>query len=131
MRMMIEPTAAYCAAKFATEEQLSKIKVASHEIEKSILEGRSRLKSEQDFHNAIAEASQNPFVKELMPIINRAIHSVVTTFDKNPDLLTLSMNDHRELVRFLETRNADGAYAAMRLHIVHAFEISRIELDMP
>lgn len=131
IRMMIEPSAAYYAAKRATEEEIQRIKELSLEIEKTISEGKNRIKVEQDFHNAIAQASHNPFVKELMPIINRAIYSAVSNFDKNTDLITLSINDHRELVRFFEARNADGAYAAMRLHIVHAFEISHIELNAP
>lgn len=131
MRMMIEPTAAYYAAKRATEEEIQRIKELSLEIEKTIAEGKNRIKVEQDFHNAIAQASHNPFVKELMPIINRAIYSVASSFDKNTDLIALSLNDHKELVRFIEARNADGSYAAMRLHIVHAFEISRIDLDAP
>lgn len=131
MRMMIEPSAAFYAAKRATDEEILRIKELSHEIEKTVAKGENRIKVEQDFHNAIAQASRNPFIEELMPIMNRAIFSVVSAFDKDTDLVTLSMNDHKELVRFFEARNAYGAYAAMRLHIIHAFEISRIEMNVP
>ncbi|MFV0498011.1 MAG: FadR/GntR family transcriptional regulator [Candidatus Fimivivens sp.] len=131
IRMMIEPTAAYYAAKRATEKEIQRIRELSTEIEQTIAAGKNRIKVEQDFHNAIAQASHNPFVKELMPIINRAIYSAVANFDKDTNLVALSLNDHQEIVRFIEARNANGAYAAMRLHIIHAFEIAHIDLETP
>ena len=62
----------------------------------------------------------------LMPIINESIYNDVTHFDES---ITYSLQDHREIVRLIETGNAEGARAAMKMHIVHVYMILNLSID--
>ena len=130
IRMMAEPPAAYYAAKRASKEEKQHIRELSEKIEEAITGKKAniqeRLKLEQDFHNAIASASHNQFMIRLMPIINESIYNDVTHFDES---ITYSLQDHREIVRLIETGNAEGARAAMKMHIVHVYMILNLSID--
>lgn len=129
IRMMAEPTAAYYAAKRATAEEKLRIHELSDRIEEALgtkVGIQERLKLEQDFHNAIATAGHNQFMTHLLPIINKSIYTDVTNFEES---VTYSLRDHREIVQFIESGNAEAAKAAMRMHIVHAYMISDLSIE--
>ncbi len=126
IRMMVEPPAAFYAAKRATEKEIATIRELSLKLEDAAAHGKNPIKIEQDFHNAIALAGHNQFMNKLMPIINKSIYTDLTYFEES---LTYSIQDHREIVRFIETRNAEGARAAMRLHILHVYQISNLQFE--
>jgi len=126
IRMMVEPSASYYAAKRATQEEIETIKALSLRLEEQVAHGQNPLRSEQEFHNAIAMASHNQFMRELMPIINKTIYTDITYFKES---ITYSLQDHRELVQFIETRNAEGARRMMQLHILHCYQIANLTFD--
>ena len=126
IRMMVEPSAAYYAAKRATPEEARTIRELSQKLEETAAHGKNPVKIEQDFHNAIALASHNQFMTKLMPIINKSIYTDLTYFEESS---TYSLQDHREIVHFIEAGNGEGARAAMRLHILHAYPISNLQFE--
>lgn len=122
MRLMFEPECAYLAAKRATDEEIETICYYGEEIEKKILSGEDRTFEEQKFHESIANATHNSFVKQFMPIIFNAIKKGVVVLTKNQDVSDDNMNDDRLIMEFIKKRNAEGARTAMKLHIIHAIE---------
>ena len=130
IRMMAEPTAAYYAAKRATSEEKKHIRELSDKIDQAITVDHAnvqkRLRLEQDFHNAIAAASHNQFMDQLMPIMNKSIYNDVVHVEEST---TYSLQDHREIVHFIETGNAEGARAAMKMHIVHVYLILNLPIE--
>lgn len=130
IRMMAEPAAAYYAARRATSEEKQHIRAVSDELENAISNGRGniqeRLRLEQDFHNAIAAASHNQFMDRLLPIVNKSIYNDVIHMEES---VTYSLRDHREIVHFIETGNAEGARAAMKMHIVHVYLIQNLPIE--
>ena len=56
IRMMVEPSAAYYAAKRATPEEARTIRELSQKLEETAAHGKNPVKIEKDFHNAIALA---------------------------------------------------------------------------
>ena len=108
MRLMFEPDCAYYAALRATDDE--------------ILSGEDRTYEEQKFHESIANATHNSFVKQFMPVIFNAIKKGVIVMQKNQAVNKDNLNDDRLIMNFLKQRNADGARTAMRLHIIHAME---------
>ncbi|MCH5315158.1 MAG: FadR family transcriptional regulator [Eubacterium sp.] len=122
MRLMFEPDCAYLAAQRATDEEIDIICHYGNEIEKKILSGEDRTFEEQKFHESIANATHNSFVKQFMPIIFNAIKKGVVVLTKNNDVSQDNMNDDRLIMEFIKKRNAEGARTAMRLHIIHALE---------
>ena len=59
-------------------------------------------------------------MNRLMPIIYKAIYQGVILSSDNPTMIEETINDHRMIMNFLASRDAEGAETAMKLHIIHA-----------
>lgn len=126
MRLIFEPEAAYLAAVRATDMEIKRIVSLAKQIEEKIITGQDRTKVEQAFHKSIAKATHNEFMNKLMPVIYEAIDKGVTLSTGKELAVKDTINDHKMLVEFIETRNAEGAKNAMKIHILHAIK----ELDI-
>lgn len=122
VRMIFEPQAAYYAAQRATEAEIERILYYGRLDEEQLLKGEDRTEAEQAFHNSIACASHNAFINELMPMLYGAIGKAVALSSQYPELMRRTVEDHRQIMEFLERRNAEGARTAMQLHMIHAME---------
>lgn len=127
MRLIFEPEAAYYATKRATDTELSRILALGERIEFLIREGKDRTTDEQAFHKAIAKATHNEFMNRLMPIIFEAIDKGVMLSESKKAVVEETISDHRMLLQFMKSRNAEGARTAMKIHILHAIE--QLELE--
>lgn len=126
MRLIVEPEAAYYAATRATAEEIEQILHMGQQIEAAIADGIDRTDMERNFHKAIARATHNEFITKLLPVIYQAIDRGVQLSQKKEKAVSDTVQDHRMLMEFLRTGNAEGARSAMKIHILHAME----ELDM-
>jgi DNA-binding GntR family transcriptional regulator len=63
---------------------------------------------------------------QLMPIINKAIYTDVVYFKES---IHYSIQDHREIVHYIESRNAEGARTVMQMHILHTYQISNLRYE--
>ena len=126
IRMMVEPSAAYYAALRATPEEKKLIRELCEKLEQAAAKGENPIEIEQDFHNSIAIASHNQFMTKLMPVINKSIYTDLTYFDGS---LSYSIQDHREIVRFIEEGNSEAARTIMRLHILHVYQIANLKYE--
>ncbi|MCD7872631.1 MAG: FadR family transcriptional regulator [Clostridiales bacterium] len=122
MRLMFEPDCAYLAAERATDEEISAICYYGQKVEEKIISGEDRTFEEQKFHESIANATHNSFVKQFMPIIFNAIRKGVIVLQKDKSVNKNNLDDDRLIMDFIKKRNAEGARTAMRLHIIHALE---------
>ncbi|MDO5011109.1 MAG: FadR/GntR family transcriptional regulator [Intestinibacter bartlettii] len=122
MRLVIEPMGAYYATKRATDDEIKKIIEYGESVEQKILNNEDRTDAEQLFHNAIAKASGNSFMKELVPIISKAINESVIMSKQYEKATELTLKDHRLIMDFMKERNAEGAKTAMSLHIIHTID---------
>ena len=113
LRLIIEPMAVYYATNRATDKEIENILYYGKEVEKKILNNEDRSNEEQYFHNAIAKASHNAFIKDLMPIINKAINKAVILSKEFDKINELTLRDHQMIMDFMKARNADGAKASM------------------
>lgn len=120
MRLIFEPQSAYYAAKRATDKELERILYYGRLEEELILRKEDRTEVEQAFHKSIAKATHNEFMNQLMPILYQAIDKGVLLSDTNEEMVQNTLNDHRMIMEFLATRDAEGARTAMKLHIIHA-----------
>ncbi|AJG98326.1 transcriptional regulator [Clostridium beijerinckii] len=122
MRLIFEPETAYYAAKRATDKELERILYYGRLEEEMILNNEDRTEVERSFHKSIAKATHNEFMNKLMPILYKAIDNGVILSDENKSILQNTLNDHRMIMEFLEARNAEGAKAAMKIHIIRAMK---------
>lgn len=126
MRLIFEPEAAYYATLRATEGELSRILSIGEMIEEKIKEGKDRTQEEMAFHRSIAKATHNEFMNKLMPVIQESVSKGVFLYEKEHLSVEDVRADHRMIMEFMKSRNADGARSAMKIHILHAME----ELDI-
>lgn len=122
MRLIFEPEAAYYATLRATDSEIQRICRIGENIERLINENKDRTLEEQAFHRSIAKATHNDFMNKLMPIIQEAIDKGVTLSEKKKIAVEDTISDHRMIITFMKSRNAEGAKNAMRIHILHAIE---------
>lgn len=120
MRLIFEPETAYYAAKRATGKELERILYYGRLEEEKILKKEDRTDVEHAFHKAIAKATHNEFMNQLMPILYKAINKGVKLSYKNDTIIQETLTDHHMIMDFLEKRDAEGAKTAMKLHIIHA-----------
>ena len=127
MRLIFEPEAAYLAAIRGTDAEIKRILDLGEKIEQEIKSGQDRTDNEHLFHKAIAQATHNEFMNQLMPILYQAIAKGVTLSTMSQKAVTDTVGDHRMIMDFLEQRNAEGAKNAMKIHIMHAIQELGIE----
>ena len=58
-----------------------------------------------------------------MPILIKDMDKAVTVTSSFEELRTETIRDHRLIMDFMKRRDAEGAKAAMRLHMVHALSL--------
>jgi DNA-binding FadR family transcriptional regulator len=124
--MMVEPPTCYYAAKRASPDEVRTIKLLSLKLKEQAERGEEALKTEQDFHNAIALASHNHFMIQLTSIISRSIYTDIMCLRES---LRYSIQDYQEIVRYIENGNAEGARTIMQLHIFHAYQMSNLRFE--
>ena len=127
MRLIFEPEAAYLAAIRGTDAEIKRILDFGAKIEQEIKSGQDRTDNEHSVHKAIAQATHNEFMNQLMPILYQAIAKGITLSAMSQKAVTDTVGDHRMIMDFLEQRNAEGAKNAMKIHIMHAIRELGIE----
>lgn len=129
LRLIIEPMATYYAAKRASDKEIEKIIKVGLQIEEKIQNKEDRTKEEQSFHNLIAKASHNTFIKDLVPILNEAIHKAVLLAKEFNTIDEITLRDHKLIMEYLKNRNPNGAKVSMELHIINAMAEFKIQRD--
>ncbi len=122
MRLIFEPEAAYYATLRATEQELERILSYGKLIEEKIRRQEDRTEAEQNFHQAIANATHNTFMDQLIPVIFQGINQGVKLSHLKEEVLEHTIRDHRLIMEFMQARNAEGARSAMKIHILHAMK---------
>lgn len=127
IRLIFEPEAAYLAALRASDEEIDRILHLGRRIEEAIAGNENRTEAERAFHKAIAKATHNAFMNQLMPVIYQAIDKGVKLSVSRQKAVEDTVTDHRMIMEFMRTRNAEGAKSAMKIHILHAIKGLDIE----
>ena len=130
MRLIFEPEAAYLAALRASDRERRRIADLGRQVEAKLLSGENRANEEQAFHKSIAKATHNEFMRQLMPVIYKAIDKGILLSENNSQVAQDTLFDHRMIVNFLESGNAEGARCAMKIHILHAMQNLGLEIEL-
>ena len=117
VRLMLEPRIASLAAINATKEDLERIKLYADKVEELIDSGDDYLKYDIEFHTAIAKASKNEIVEQLIPMIDTAVMMFVHV--TNRQLKKETVNTHRDITNAIIARDAFQAEAAMNMHLLY------------
>jgi DNA-binding FadR family transcriptional regulator len=117
LRNMVEPKAAELAAERRTAEQLVRMENALQEMaEYTLATGEGRL-ADQQFHEALLEASDNPFLANLTSGIGAAIEWTTIFKQRGGPLTRDPMPDHIRVFQAIAASDGSEARRAMA-HLV-------------
>lgn len=123
LRISLETEAAGLAAQRATPEQLTSMASALHGFATAIHSQSDAVPSDFQFHMEIAKATGNRHFAELMNYLGTHIipRTRVRTADQAPEgrqsYLQRVHSEHENIYNAIRNRDADGARAAMRMHL--------------
>lgn len=129
VRTELEGLAARLAARHATDEELRVLR-AMVEDDRALLGGdpRQLARTNRRFHKQIHLASHNRFLVQQLDLVHRSMALMATTSFAAEGRDEVALAEHDQIVRALEARDSDAAYAALRSHISKAFE-TRLRID--
>lgn len=125
MRIMFEPSMTRYAVERATDEDIEEIVRLGEVLQQQIRDPHIRTEYDHEFHYAIARATKNECVVRFMPIIYSGIDVEKVFTMINEEIEYYTVNDHTLIMEFIKARDAAGAEAAMRMHILHAYNLTK------
>ena len=123
-RLMLESHTAYLAAHKARKEDLRDIEQALRGMERSLADPERFLERDLQFHLGIAQATQNSILHNLLTTIRGYLQAFIReTLASSPasnstGRATVSVAEHKEILRALKKGQAEEARRAMTEHIL-------------
>lgn len=129
VRTELEGLAARLAARHATDEEIRVLRGMVAE-DRALLGGEPRALSRANkrFHKQIHLASHNRFLVQTLDLVHRSMALMARTSFAAEGRDAVALDEHDQIVRAIEARDGDAAYAALRTHISKAFE-TRLRVD--
>ncbi|GFI61857.1 putative L-lactate dehydrogenase operon regulatory protein [Clostridiales bacterium] len=124
-RVMMEPTMANYAAQRATSEDIEKLVELDLIVNEHIEDVDLRTEYDQKFHYAIAAATKNEFVIKMLPVIYAGMDMASIFKVVSDDVKSFTLDDHKMILEFIKKGDSAGAEAAMRMHLVHAYNLAK------
>lgn len=125
VRLMIEPQMAEMAALRGNQEDHDKIYAAYEQVKRLIKASENHTEADIDFHNEIAQATHNPILQRIVPIINDGIVGGYKRTKDNPESAEVVLEQHRLIMTAIKERNSKKARKAMEAHILYGLNQSR------
>lgn len=116
LRLMIEPKAAALAAQNVRSKDIQLLYKLCDELELLVRSGQNYLKKDMEFHQAIANCSENYAVYRMIPYIHQMqlLHESIT-----PERhLDATVAEHRKIADAIAHRRASDAFDAMQYHLM-------------
>lgn len=120
LRLMSEPKCAWLAAERAAKQEFNTILQCGNELIEILVNGSSCVDAYKKFHESIANAIHNEFVKQLLPVIYNGIQNSIPLMQQNREFFEHTIKDTQNIIQFIGERNPEGAFSSMKLHILQA-----------
>jgi GntR family transcriptional regulator, transcriptional repressor for pyruvate dehydrogenase complex len=118
VRMALEGVSAANTARHATAEQVEELRKLVAKMRASLKDEKTFAALDLDFHVAMAEASGNELVFDLIALVRgqllKALHKVLVV----PHALPLALKEHAAIFDAIQRRDPDGAREAMQKHLL-------------
>ena len=125
--MAIESSATELAAQRRTAEDLALIGTQLEAMQRAIDRGDSGVDEDVAFHQAIVDATKNPFFKDLSTFLDRRVRSFIRTARANTAKLQIGhmmavQEEHRAIFEAIQNQNSQLARQAAEDHLKRAAE---------
>jgi GntR family transcriptional repressor for pyruvate dehydrogenase complex len=117
VREVLEPGLAALAARRATEEHLARIRAALVAQEAEVKQGGPGMAPNTAFHAAVAEAADNSILLQMVRSFLDLLRESRQSAWQNPERPARSLEQHREILAAIESRNPRLAERIMREHV--------------
>ena len=125
LRAILEGDAAFLAATRRSSEQVEQLNECLRQMEKAIKENSDGTAPDAKFHSIISEASSNPYLNELMQLLNDNFVNLIRKARRhvytNPDLRPIKLQqEHEAIYRAIVDRSPLEARSAALIHVKNA-----------
>lgn len=124
-RLIIETGVAALAATHIGEAELAHLVRNVEDEERLLSDPAAFAAADVEFHEAIIEACDNPFLQSIAGSLYMLGKKSRTITSRIPATLERSLNDHREILAGLKARDPQKAADAMRNHLQHVRDAYR------
>lgn len=119
-RIIIEPGVAALAAERASKTDLKRIKNCNLNMRNAIRNKEPYHIEDLEFHIAIAEATRNPIIHRIVPIINDAIVQGYMETVHLPGAAERAVEHHHQIYEAIYQKHPDFAREMMKNHLEEA-----------
>lgn len=124
LRAEVEAGAAALAAERRTPAQMKRIRKALAGMAAAIDAGADGVAADAEFHQAIAEASNNPIYRDLMVFLAVGVTQSIAAARRNSAVVgawtPAAQAEHERVCAAIEARDAEAAREAVRAHLDNA-----------
>jgi GntR family transcriptional repressor for pyruvate dehydrogenase complex len=131
VRRMLEPEVASVAAMRASEGAVGEIERWNALMEDAIKRGDSVIEYDSAFHVAIARATGNSTLVELVRSLNDALRASRELSFKPEQAAAQALVDHQAIIAALRANDAELAHTVMQSHLVRVERFIRASLETP
>jgi DNA-binding FadR family transcriptional regulator len=121
VRLLIEPGVARLAAERGTPADIGRIGGYIQEMEDIVGRHEVGMGTELEFHRSIAEATENPVIMRIVPIILDAIIKTYRDAPRTSEDHRQALLEHTAVFTAISDHDKEGAYSAMRLHLENSY----------
>lgn len=121
-RLIFEPQVAALAVKRATESELQEIISIEKKVQEAYLAGKDVSDYDRQFHNALVKCAHNPFLEQIITIINDGIKNLLMIIGI-AEVQDVVADDLRNIVEFVKRRDSVGVEGSMKVHILHSIHL--------
>jgi len=116
-RLIIEPGAARLAAQKADDNDIAKIAASVKAMEEVVYQHKVEIHTELDFHRSIAEATRNPVIMRIIPIIMESIVKTYRDAPRTSEDHRHAFEEHKVIYEAIAARDPERSYDAMQSHL--------------
>ena len=128
-RLIIEPGICALAAIRATDENILQLVDSYNKIKKQILSNIDHTETDIQFHNIIANSSQNPIINRILPIINEGIKEGYKETKDIRESGDTVLYHHGKILEAIKNRDSKLAKKCMTDHLSYGMEQITAKLD--
>jgi DNA-binding FadR family transcriptional regulator len=121
-RIIIEPGVARLAAQKADDQAIAAIGASVKEMEDIVLQNNVNIEVELNFHRSIAEATKNPVITRIIPIIMESITKTYRDAPRTTEDHRHALEEHRRIYQAIAARDPDRSYEAMQMHLNASYQ---------
>ena len=117
VRHLLEPQIAAVAAQRADETEVGRLREILDDQQRQISEGETGVDADTAFHFALASATHNTALMKVVSAVEDILRLSRDQSLQEPGRAKRSLSSHRQILKMVQTGDAEGARHAMEHHL--------------